>query len=318
MAFRISGLIQITQKIQQEMDIFLSNSNATDEITFSNPKIVHLHNQINQIVQETENICTHKKATPADLPNPSHKSYLWLRFLSKKKWLLCHLHGLLEFNEIIKTEARMPFAKINPSHVHVYAKNSNYLFRCKQKNHTVEIEVNEGFICAPKEIKAALITSALGRKNKKKIQLIKEFTKLLAYQTISNYIQNEYQINKISHKGNIFDLEEIFNQLNHSYFEGSLSRARLSWSSRQSKRRLGYFHPETDAITISKSLDNENAPRLLIEYILYHEMLHKALGIKESNGRRYAHTREFKNAEKKFLHFQEAQNQMKLFCNSKK
>jgi hypothetical protein len=46
-------------------------------------------------------------------------------------------------------------------------------------------------------------------------------------------------------------------------------------------------------------------------------MLHKAMGIKESNGRRYAHTREFQNNEKKFEHFEAARREMVSFCNSK-
>jgi hypothetical protein len=52
---------------------------------------------------------------------------------------------------------------------------------------------------------------------------------------------------------------------------------------------------------------------------MYHEMLHKKIGLKEVNGRRYAHTQAFRNAEKKFAAYQQAEdfikkmNQMNLF-----
>jgi len=41
------------------------------------------------------------------------------------------------------------------------------------------------------------------------------------------------------------------------------------------------------------------------------------LGIRESNGRRYAHTREFKKAERKFKDYNKAIEQMRKFCSSK-
>jgi hypothetical protein len=44
---------------------------------------------------------------------------------------------------------------------------------------------------------------------------------------------------------------------------------------------------------------------------MYHEMLHKAFGVKAINGRRYAHTPAFRAAEAKFHHYQEAQEFLK-------
>ena len=79
-----------------------------------------------------------------------------------------------------------------------------------------------------------------------------------------------------------------------------MPNVRLEWSYRKSYRRLGYYHPDTDTITISRIFDTSEIPSLALEYVLYHEMLHKHLGLKESNGRRYAHTHAFKQAEKRF------------------
>ena len=40
---------------------------------------------------------------------------------------------------------------------------------------------------------------------------------------------------------------------------------------------------------------------------MYHELLHKALGAKIVNGRRYVHTHEFRVAERKFKEYEKAQ-----------
>ena len=82
-----------------------------------------------------------------------------------------------------------------------------------------------------------------------------------------------------------FDLKVLFIDINHEYFKGKLEQPRLMWSARRSKRRLGYYDPQSNTITISRRFDTEDTPRLLVEYILYHEMLHQHLGTREVNGR---------------------------------
>ena len=314
MTLHISGLVQKTQQFQHEIAGVCSSRQPGEEISFSNPKVIRLHEHISQSMLQVEKLCHKHLGTPADLPNPSYLAYQWLRFLSEKKWLLSHLHGLAEFQEILKDMGNKPFSRINPSLVHLEIKNFNYLFRCKQKNHIVTLEINESFICVPKETKELLVQSALGWKSRKRNQSLKEYTKGPEFKKISKVLQTDNQVNLISHQGHYYNLEEIYERLNLRYFEGKLDRPRLLWSPRHSKRRLGYYHPESDAITISRSLDNRDVQLLLVEYILYHEMLHKTLGIRETNGRRYAHTGEFKKAEKRFNNYTEAIEMMRNFC----
>ena len=314
MTFRISGLIQTTQHLQQEIADTCKNRQAGEELSFSNPRVLRLHDRISEIKQQVESLCQSHQGTPADLPNPSYVAYQWLRFLSEKQWLLSHLHGLAEFQEILKNLGNKPLSRINPAQVLLEIRNFNYLFRTKQKKQLITVEINESFISAPKETKEYLVQTALGGKNRKSNQPLKEFTKSPEFKKISKMLQTDNHINLITHQGHYFNLEEIFGTLNFHYFGGKLERPRLLWSPRRSKRRLGYYHPESDAITISRSLDSSDTQLLLVEYILYHEMLHKSLGIRETNGRRYAHTGEFKKAEKKFKDYAKAIEMMRIFC----
>jgi len=317
MTLRISGLIQSTMVLHEEMAEICSNTQSNKSVNFSNPRVIIIHEQITRMCKKVEEICLKNKGTPADLPNPSYLTYQWLHFLSEKKWLLSHLHGLVEFQEILKIQGNKPLSRINPANVYLELKNFNYLFRLKQKKQVVWLEINESFISAPREIKELLCSVVFGGGRSKKNHLLKEYTKSQEYLKINQALQSDNNINQISQKGRFFDLEEIFDTLNQKYFKGMLDRSRLTWSARRSRRRLGYYHPESDAITISRSLDDKATQPILIEYILYHEMLHKALGIRESNGRRYAHTREFKNAEKNFEDYNQAVEMMRKFCSSK-
>ncbi|MFY9557349.1 MAG: M48 family peptidase, partial [Blastocatellia bacterium] len=77
-----------------------------------------------------------------------------------------------------------------------------------------------------------------------------------------------------SSQGKVYDLVELFGELNARYFRGELPPPLLSWSRRPTRRVLGHHDHVHCAIVISSTLDNARAPRLLVEYVLYHEMLH--------------------------------------------
>ena len=127
MAFRISGLVQATQYFQQEMAEIISSRHNGDEISLDNPKILELHKGFIENVRQLEGLCAQFKATPADLPNPSYRAFQWLRFLSEKKWLLSHLHGLAEFQDILKQMSPKHLSKIKPARVQLEIKNFNSL-----------------------------------------------------------------------------------------------------------------------------------------------------------------------------------------------
>lgn len=107
-------------------------------------------------------------------------------------------------------------------------------------------------------------------------------------------------------RGECYDLEEIFEHLNHQYFEGALEKPRLGWSMARSKTILGHHDPAHGSITITKSLDSNHIPRLLVEYLVFHEMLHILFPILGKGSRRVIHSLEFRKAERRFGHYAEA------------
>ncbi|MBI4480918.1 MAG: M48 family peptidase [Acidobacteria bacterium] len=103
--------------------------------------------------------------------------------------------------------------------------------------------------------------------------------------------------------GNHFHLEEIFEKLNEKYFNGLLGRPRLSWSRTVSRTMLGHWDAAHNAIIVSKLFDRPDTPRYLVEYILYHEMLHLKYPVERRRSRRCVHSVAFREEEKLFPHF---------------
>lgn len=101
-------------------------------------------------------------------------------------------------------------------------------------------------------------------------------------------------------QGSIYDLEEVFEDLNRRFFFGLLARPQLTWSNHRSRRLLGHYDPAHNAIVISKIFDHPRIPRYAIEYLLYHEMLHLKYPVKLRGSRRCVHGPEFQEEEKLF------------------
>jgi hypothetical protein len=109
-----------------------------------------------------------------------------------------------------------------------------------------------------------------------------------------------------SSRGQVYDLDKMFQRINKRYFDNALEKPTLTWSQRKTRRILGHHDSVHDTITISKTLDSREVPEWFVEYIVYHEMLHIKHPARLVNGRRYYHTSAFRHDEMRFEYFDEA------------
>ena len=108
-------------------------------------------------------------------------------------------------------------------------------------------------------------------------------------------------------RGRCYDLEKIFRRLNRRYFGGELPRPVLTWSQRRTRTVLGHHDEVHDTIVVSKTLDSPEVPEWMVEFILYHEMLHMKHPARLVRGRRYYHSKAFRAEEQRFPRYREAQ-----------
>jgi predicted metal-dependent hydrolase len=107
-------------------------------------------------------------------------------------------------------------------------------------------------------------------------------------------------------RGIFYDLDSIFEELNTRFFHGLMARPRMSWSQTKTRRILGHYDPAHNAIIISRVFDHPAAPRFVLEYIVYHEMLHLKHPVKLRGSRRCVHSAEFQAEERLFPRVAEA------------
>lgn len=103
--------------------------------------------------------------------------------------------------------------------------------------------------------------------------------------------------------GNYYNLNELFDELNEKYFEGSLEKPLLGWSLSRSYARLGFYVAEKRQLVISKIFDSKKVPREVVEFLLYHEMLHIHIPVRAGKKRRIVHPVEFRRLEHSFPNY---------------
>ena len=187
-------------------------------------------------------------------------------------------------------------------------------------NHTIRIREGKIFVRiaeilndAPMRIQEALaiilVSKLLGKKPHKSARgIYREYVNREEIQkkAIANKREKGRKV-LTTPKGDHFDLDNIFGKLNLIYFNRSIPTPVLSWSKKKTYRRLGHHDSAHNAIVISKSLDSRKVPKFVVEYVVYHEMLHIKHPTQHRNGRRYNHTPEFKRDEEQFAYFDEAE-----------
>ena len=107
-------------------------------------------------------------------------------------------------------------------------------------------------------------------------------------------------------RGHFYDLDAIFEKLNTRFFHGLMARPRMSWSQTKTRRILGHYDPAHNAIIISRIFDHFGVPAYVLEYIVYHEMLHLKHPVRLRGSRRCVHSAEFQAEERLFPHMAEA------------
>jgi len=109
-----------------------------------------------------------------------------------------------------------------------------------------------------------------------------------------------------SPRGLFYDLEQIFDELNVRFFHGLVGRPPMTWSQDRSRRSLAHYDPAHNTIVVSRIFDHARVPRYVVEYIVYHEMLHLRHPVKLRGSRRCVHGPEFQAEEKLFPELEKA------------
>jgi len=107
------------------------------------------------------------------------------------------------------------------------------------------------------------------------------------------------------------ELLASFERVNDRFFHGLIERPNLKFGKGIS--RLGTYEYGTDTITISKNLFNQDLE--ILDYVMYHEILHKKYKFSTNNNRTYHHTKQFREKEAEYPNSKEIEVKLQKIVN---
>jgi hypothetical protein len=112
------------------------------------------------------------------------------------------------------------------------------------------------------------------------------------------------RVGRLQPRGRTHDLQDIFDRLNAQEFGGAI-QARIGWGAVRSGRRrrtvkTGVYLQDARVIRIHPTLDRPEVPEFYVAAVVFHEMLHQAVPVREVGDRRVVHGREFRARERAY------------------
>ena len=182
----------------------------------------------------------------------------------------------------------------------------------------VEVKISDQLEDAPAQVQEALAYVLLsklyvGRVPPNANRIYKQYLKRPDVRAKATQIRRRRGRKRIVHpRGEHHDLNELFDEINERFFSSAIEKPHLGWSFSPSERLLGHYDATHSAIVISCVFDSPKIPRFLLEFVMYHEMLHIKHPVEyREDGRRSIHTPSFKREERKFPRFKEASAMLK-------
>jgi hypothetical protein len=256
--------------------------------------------------ENIEAVLSQKGVRPQQLTVETRAIRGWLAFFSQPENLSVYASALTGAEKAFRN-ALVP-SHTFPLPVRVHFRPLSGMFRIRGQRTRTLVSLPTPMICFDAGLQATLAGLACRRHANRRPVL--EAMEAEGYQSIRADLESLGGVAERT-AGARHDLAAAFDRVNRRYFGGVMSRPHLAWNDTFTRRKLGHYDFVRDAVMISTSFDRASVPEFLVDYIVYHELLHKKLGARWQNGRRMVHTPEFKRQERKFERAAEAEARLK-------
>lgn len=195
-----------------------------------------------------------------------------------------------------------------PYHTHIEYNRRLADFNANIRLHqnTVSLHLNLQWKDIDEEIKIGLVQHLLCRVLKKKVNTPN-------IELYHNFIKNIPTLTPKTRNDDV--LEVSFQRVNQQFFHHQIEQPNLQWG-QDSFRKLASYNFHNDTITVS-TVFTEAKPELL-DFLMYHEMLHKHHKFKHRNGRSSFHSPEFKEAEQAYPNHKQIEREMNALIRQKR
>ncbi|MBI1766603.1 MAG: M48 family metallopeptidase [Acidobacteria bacterium] len=303
-AVRIKNVVKTREyfadRLWQKLDVWLTDAAAR----------ARLLGEFEQQATAIEAICASHGQTPAELEAPSRQVYCWLKFLSGGEVLAAHLDALARARAV--TRQMLKPAPQRPLLLHLV--NLGALWRRREYHNTLLLRVHLGFQNGAPELWRALLQCALGKSTAEAEDAYRAFAESEEFSDLLFELEAFAEPPAQPTQGRAHDLAASFARVNAAYFGQQMARPTLVWNRTLTARKFAHYQPSRDTVMVSVTLDDPGVSDSLLDYVMYHELLHKKHGSPLVNGRRQAHTPAFRADERLYAGYAEAERQLQALA----
>ncbi len=294
-SIRLSRLVAAKNSFLDEIEGMARAAGGESEPLFGWRRVAEFRSRLSETAEEAAAWCGARGLVPADLPPPSRRAYQLVSFLSSAGRLEAHLRSL---RVMMRADERV---SVRLDHI-------ASLYRFDRDSQTIRLSASEGFVGAPDEVLVSLVRLAVPYTRKRVPRsVVREYTEGPTYAGALREVETSGGAYQSRPAGSVHDLMDLFDSVNQEYFGDRLKPPRLLWSERETFVEFGHYEPATDTVRISRTLDSVDVPRLVLEHVMHHELLHRLLGAEQRNGRRRYHSARFRREERRFRGYDEAE-----------
>lgn len=294
-SIRISRVVAAKNSFLDEIEAFARAAEGGTGPLFGWRTVAELRTRLSETAEQVAAWCDGRGLEPADLPAPSRRAYQMVSFLSFDGRLERHLKSL---RVMMRVDERV---SVRLDHI-------GSLYRFDRDSQAIRLSVSEGFVGAPEAVLESLVRLAVPYTRKRVPRsVVREYSDGPGYSAALREVEASGGAYQSRPAGAFYDLMDLFDSVNRTYFEAHLRPPRLLWSERETFVEFGHYEPATDTVRISRTLDSADVPRIVPEHVMHHELLHRLLGAEQHNGRRRYHSARFRREERLFRGYREAE-----------
>jgi len=263
----------------------------------------HVYEHIYSHSEHLEELIREDAIAPEQLTRETREIRGWLAYFAQRNHFDDYVTALQTATPCF-IEAARALPKL-PNEVFIHFKPIRGLYSSRTYRNLLLVKLPTPMVSFGRDTFELLAGLAIHRNGQK--QLIMEAMLDEPYQSVLCELELLAGIADTS-KGIWHDPAQSFERVNSAYFGNTMKQPRLVWSRIFTSRKFGHYDQAHDTVMISATLDRNDVPELVVDFIMYHELLHKKLGVKWSNGRKLAHSANFQRKERHFVKYDEAKS----------
>ncbi len=201
--------------------------------------------------------------------------------------------------------------------------NHSTLISIQPEFHFFDVKLHSKFTLATQQVLESLAAYMLGKRGPETIQL----KRFVHEEVCSIDLSATAQKKELIHQGKIWNLLDLYHDIEKRFFPEPLNLS-ITWFGKRTRKSastrltLGLYYDMLKLIKMHVLLDVPHVPEYVIEFILYHEMIHSVCPAEISpSGKVLVHTKKFQELEERYPWHNEAEswlhNNIQLLFNTK-